>query len=126
MPSASASLGPWRCTGFPSQRISPPSGAHRPETVLISEDLPAPLSPISAVTLPGGIDRSTSVKARTGPNVLVTFLSSSSATVPLCAPLAELPALGGGSEVLISWPSWAMCPSASADGHAAPLLTGDR
>ena len=59
MPRASASLGPWRWTALPSQTISPPSGAHRPDTVLISDDFPAPLSPTSAVTLPAGIFRST-------------------------------------------------------------------
>src|ERR1700759_4580364 len=101
MPSASASRGPWRWTGRPSHRIWPPSGPQRPETVLISEDLPAPLSPTSAVTFPAGISRSTAVRARTGPNVLVILRSSSS--VPLvpavAAPVGS--SLGRDSEMLI-------------------------
>ena len=57
------------------QQISPPSGAHRPEIVLISDDLPAPLSPHSAVTLPGGMSRfDVELSACTGPKRLADVL----------------------------------------------------
>src|ERR1700742_2457718 len=121
MTSASASLGPWRWTVRPSHRISPPSGPQSPETVLIREDFPAPLSPMRAVTLPAGICRSTSVRARTGPNVLVTLRSSSSVPLPPAVTAPFFSSLGRGSEVLIVWPSWATRPPAEADGRAAPF-----
>ena len=82
--------GPVQVDRLPSQRISPPSGAQRPEMVLISDDLPAPLSPTSAVTLPGGTSRSTSVRARTGPKVLVIPRSDSSGAVAALAAGAVL------------------------------------
>src|SRR6516165_249773 len=78
MPSVSASLGECRCTGAPSQRIWPSLGAHRPDTVLIRTDLPAPLSPASAVTLPAGTVKSTVLRAWTAPNALLSPRSSSS------------------------------------------------
>src|SRR6476469_2744150 len=40
--------------------------------VLMSTDLPAPLSPARAVTWPAGTSRSTSTRARTGPKLLLT------------------------------------------------------
>ena len=55
----------------PSHTISPSSGGHSPAIVLIVTDLPAPLSPASAVTWPGGISKLTRVSACTGPNRLV-------------------------------------------------------
>ena len=100
--------------------ISPASGAQRPEIVLISDDLPAPLSPISAVTLPAGMSRSTPVSARTGPNVLVMPRSDSRTPPSPFAPdvASEL------SEMLIavlapeanrarpsSWAGTVSCPS---------------
>src|SRR3984885_10544667 len=66
--------------GFPSQTISPSSGAHSPAIVLMVTDLPAPLSPASAVTLPGGISMLILVSACTGPKRLVIPRSSSSGT----------------------------------------------
>ena len=53
IPSASASFGLWMWAGLPSHRISPSVGSQSPEMVLMVTDLPAPLSPTSAVTLPG-------------------------------------------------------------------------
>ena len=47
---AAAALGERMCTGPPFHRISPPSGPWIPAMVLMSTDLPAPLSPTSAVT----------------------------------------------------------------------------
>src|ERR1700730_6916986 len=41
-------------------------------------DLPAPLSPVSAVTLPAGTVRFTPLSARTAPNTLLTPRNSSS------------------------------------------------
>ena len=44
----------WRsCNGWPSNSSSPSSGGNTPEMILISVDLPAPLSPASATTSPG-------------------------------------------------------------------------
>src|SRR5215212_2240855 len=48
-----------------------------PAMVLIRVDLPAPLSPTSAVTLPGRAAKSTSVSAWTAPKRLLTPRSSS-------------------------------------------------
>ena len=53
-----------------------------PEMVLIVTDLPAPLSPTSAVTCPEGTEKSMPVRARTAPKLLLTFRSSSSGAVP--------------------------------------------
>src|SRR3954447_10466853 len=48
-----------------------------PAMVLIVTDLPAPLSPTSAVTWPAGTSRATSVRAWTGPKLLRIFSSRS-------------------------------------------------
>src|SRR6266540_3860000 len=55
-------------TGFPSKKISPLSGALMPATHLTRVDLPAPLSPTSAMTSPSRTSKSTSVSACTDPN----------------------------------------------------------
>src|SRR5512133_1105028 len=55
-------------TGFPSKRISPLSAVLIPATHLIRVDLPAPLSPTSAITSPWRTSKSTSVSACTEPN----------------------------------------------------------
>src|SRR5580700_4402672 len=75
--------------GALSQRICPSVGGQSPEIVLIVTDLPAPLSPTSAVTLPGGTLRLTPFKACTAPKALLTFRSSSSgfASVMLAPPV---------------------------------------
>ena len=49
--------------------------------LLIETDLPAPLSPTSAVTSPAGTSRSTSDSACTGPKFLETCSSRSSGWV---------------------------------------------
>src|SRR5262245_26553924 len=59
-------------TGSPSKRISPSSIGWMPAMHLINVDLPAPLSPTSAITSPSCTSRSTSVSACTDPNDLVT------------------------------------------------------
>ena len=56
---------------LPSNRISPLSAACVPAMHLISVDLPAPLSPTSAITSPCRTSKSTSVSASTEPNVFV-------------------------------------------------------
>src|SRR5215212_5592778 len=77
MPSAVADWGLLTCTGLPSNRYSPSSIWLMPAMVLIRVDLPAPLSPTSAVTLPAWAAKSTSVSAWTAPKRLLTPRSSS-------------------------------------------------
>ena len=57
-------------TGTPSTRIDPPSAACTPDSTLISVDLPAPLSPTSAITSAGRTSRSAPRRASTLPNDL--------------------------------------------------------
>ena len=52
IPRARASRGPEKLTGSPSNSTSPLSGECTPERILISVDLPAPLSPSTQVTWP--------------------------------------------------------------------------
>src|ERR1700684_4134795 len=59
------------CTSLPCQYMEPLVGAQIPDTVLISVDFPAPLSPIKAVTCPAGMSRSTCWRACTAPKLLV-------------------------------------------------------
>src|SRR5829696_9731665 len=51
-PSAFATRGELLATVLPSIRSSPPSGSTGPVMILISVDLPAPFSPMSACTSP--------------------------------------------------------------------------
>jgi hypothetical protein len=62
----------------PSKTISPLSGVCVPAMHLTSVDLPAPLSPTSAITSPGLTSKSTSVNACTEPKDLVMPRSSRS------------------------------------------------
>src|SRR5579864_1826529 len=73
IPSFPASFGPWMCTSWPSNRISPLSGVCVPATHFTSVDFPAPLSPTSAITSPLRTSKSTSVRACTDPNDFVMF-----------------------------------------------------
>src|SRR5436190_24253277 len=59
-------------TSLPSKRISPLSAVCVPAMHLISVDLPAPLSPTSAITSPCRTSKSTSLSAWTEPNDFVT------------------------------------------------------
>jgi hypothetical protein len=70
---------------------------------LIVTDLPAPLSPASAVTLPGGTSKLIRVNACTGPNRLVTPRSSNSGA-PFELLGAGAGSVAGLSEVLIVLP----------------------
>src|SRR5260370_15969816 len=65
MPSFIADLGEVISTGRPSILISPRSGRWTPERILISVDLPAPLSPTRPHTSPGWTSRSTPLRACT-------------------------------------------------------------
>ena len=53
MPAVRASMGERKLTGVPLMRISPASGVTAPASALMSVDLPAPLSPITARISPG-------------------------------------------------------------------------
>src|ERR1044072_360666 len=64
------------CTSRPSNRTSPLSGVCVRATHLIGVDLPAPLSPTSAITSPRRTSKSTSSSACTEPNVFVMPRSS--------------------------------------------------
>src|SRR5690606_18267612 len=59
-----------------SKRTSPSSYGCTPARPLISVDLPAPLSPTSAVTLPGYTFSDTPLSTLTGPKLFLTSLSS--------------------------------------------------
>src|SRR5918998_1449275 len=72
MPSRAASFGPWMFTVSPSKTISPLSNGWMPAMHLISVDLPAPLSPTSAMTSPLRTWKSTSNSAWTAPKLLET------------------------------------------------------
>src|SRR5258708_15508318 len=79
-----------------------------PAMVLISVDLPAPLSPTRAVTWPAGMSRSMPVSACTGPKVLETPRRRSSGC---CACAAALSA--------VIW--LASDPCCGARGRVSPL-----
>src|SRR4051812_13772156 len=76
MPRFSAFLGEVNVTSAPSRRISPSSGRCTPDRILMSVDLPAPLSPSRQCTSPGATATETSRRARTVPKNLLTRRSS--------------------------------------------------
>src|ERR1041384_6971679 len=76
MPRSSASRGESRGTGVPSTRYVPALGGWTPARILISVDLPAPLSPSRQWTSPRRSRRLTSWRAATVPNRLLTPSSS--------------------------------------------------
>src|SRR3954465_2931529 len=84
MPSAAASCGLWIDTARPSKRTSPLSMLLIPAMHFTSVDLPAPLSPTSAVTSPAFTVRSTSWRTCTGPKLLFSFRISRSGSVICC------------------------------------------
>src|SRR5919107_3270909 len=75
MPRALASFGLCTVTGLPSKRYSPESNSWLPAIPLIRVDLPAPLSPTSAVTWPRYASKSTSCRTCTAPKLLFTARS---------------------------------------------------
>src|SRR5919206_1426581 len=76
MPSLPASFGPCTVTGSPSKSISPASIGWMPATHLMSVDLPAPLSPTSAITSPSRTSKFTRSSACTAPKLFETSRSS--------------------------------------------------
>src|SRR3954454_12843950 len=76
MPSAEASCGELSEAGSPSNSTSPESYDWTPASPLISVDLPAPLSPTSALTLPGWTCMFTPLSTSTGPKLLRMSRSS--------------------------------------------------
>src|SRR3954454_9026445 len=89
IPRRPASFGPWILTSRPSKRISPLSGECVPAMHLISVDLPAPLSPTSAITSLGRTSKSTSVSACTDPNDFVIPRSSRRGVASLSVTVAS-------------------------------------
>ena len=67
IPASRASIGVENDTGEPSSSIVPSSGTTAPDNALISDDLPAPLSPITARISPGSSSRSAPASAVTFP-----------------------------------------------------------
>ena len=71
MPSARAIAGLLCGTGWPATVSVPESGVTAPVMILMSVDLPAPFSPISACTSPGRSSNETSLSACTPANDLL-------------------------------------------------------
>src|SRR5918992_3256768 len=67
---------------FPSNRMRPSSAGWMPAIVLTSVDLPALLSPTSATTSPRLTEKSTSLRAWTGPKLLLIPSSASTGVFP--------------------------------------------
>src|SRR5262245_41287099 len=86
MPSAEASCGVCSETGWPSNSTSPESYDWTPASPLISVDLPAPLSPTSALTFPGWTSMSTPLSTSTGPKLLRMSRSSMRAVMDVSPP----------------------------------------
>ncbi|MCY1361868.1 hypothetical protein D9M69_485590 [compost metagenome] len=81
MPCASASWGEANTTFLPFRLSSPPLGACAPEMMRISVDLPAPLSPQMAMTLPCGTSRSMPFRASTAPYDFLIWRSDNAAVM---------------------------------------------
>src|SRR5690348_15473709 len=77
-------------TGWPSTRISPEVGASVPDKILTSVLLPAPLSPMSAVTSPALTSKLAPASAFTWP---YTFVMSRASSTTVMAPLLVLRSL---------------------------------
>src|SRR5689334_5135170 len=77
MPAWRASRGELKVVSTPSTRTVPPSCWCTPDRILISVDLPAPLSPSKQVTSPASTCSETSLRAITLPKNLLTRSSSS-------------------------------------------------
>ncbi len=67
MPRRTIASGPSPAIDCPSNRMSPDAGALRPEMVRSVVDLPAPLEPSSATTLPCSTDKVTPRSASISP-----------------------------------------------------------
>src|SRR3954467_5007525 len=84
MPRSAASLGPRMWASCPLNRTAPGWCGWVPAMPLTRVDLPAPLSPTSAVTSPGYTSKSTSCRTWTGPKLLLSrrAVRIGSVTVP--------------------------------------------
>src|SRR5271166_2657944 len=76
MPRSSALLGESKRTGWPSTQYSPLEGRCTPARILISVDLPAPLSPSRQCTSPRRKRIETPLSAMTLPKNLLTLSSA--------------------------------------------------
>src|SRR5436305_6924632 len=97
MPRVAASLGPWMVTGSPSKSTSPESYGWMPAMHLISVDLPAPLSPTSAMTSPSRTSKSTSVSACTEPKLLLIPRTASAGGEVVVCVIPRKRCVGGAS-----------------------------
>ena len=88
MPASLASRGEQKRVGSPSTSSSPSSCWCTPERILISVDLPAPLSPSTQVTSPALTTVETSLSAMTFPKYLPMPRTSSSALMTVPPPRA--------------------------------------
>ena len=70
-----------KVTSRPSIRMSPPLTVSSPAIIRSSVDLPEPEAPTKTTNSPFSMLRSTFSMTRTGPNDLLTFLSSTAATL---------------------------------------------
>src|SRR6266487_4511843 len=120
MPRPVASLGPCRWTGLPFQRISPLVGSQIPEMVLISVDLPAPLSPTRAVTWPADMSRSTPASACTGPKLLPSPRSRSSGALPAAAGVWLFAALPEGARPAVAGRAPSPLSAVTTEGFQIP------
>src|SRR5579872_793635 len=89
MPMSSASRGLENATGLPSTRKSPPVGRWTPESVFISVDFPAPLSPSRQSTSLALTFIETPFSATTGPKVLTMSRTSMSGGPPFATAAEE-------------------------------------
>ena len=69
-------------TSFPSNMMRPSSAGWMPAIVFTNVDLPAPLSPTRATTSLWFTWKSTSLRACTGPKLLLTPSSASTGVLP--------------------------------------------
>ena len=106
IPRARASRGLVNVTGSPFISSSPLSGVWTPDRILISVDLPAPLSPSTQVTSPALTFSEMSWSALTDPKYFEIPLASSRHGAPrLPASAWVAPAAGVGGVVFMSEPS---------------------
>src|SRR5574337_1943831 len=97
MPRSSASRGPEKLTGLPSNLNSPRVGLCTPDSVLMRVDFPAPLSPSRQWTCPVLTVRETPFSATTGPKCFTRSVTSisgrpASATMGAALVIGSLPA----------------------------------
>src|SRR6478736_4775618 len=128
MPSSFAAAGSAMCAGRPWNRTSPASNGKMPATHLMSVDLPAPLSPTSAVTSPGSATRSTPRRACTAPKFLWPPRTSrgGGGVRLLLHGLVDRHALVAGQDVLQPLVGGVLPGDGHGAVHAVLLEDGDR